>query len=242
MHYLQSVRAVVLGIIALVAGTIAAVTIQSDTPREVAMRLSPESAHVSVGQTITFDVIVASPIPVNVFTGEVVFDSDTFAVSAITYNTSIADLWVNEPWYSRSDNSVYFAGGTTVRGGFVGQGRLLSVTLEAVQPGNVDVALQNVRILKHDGIGSDADVAPSLESVFTATGSTSLEYRAPQDRFSGVTVATEAPSPDLNNDGVVSFLDIGTLLRNLGSDDPRYDLNQDGNVNTRDFAVIQAAR
>lgn len=242
MPAIYTIRVVLLGTAALVATAITALSIAPRMPTTVAMQLSPEIATIAVGDTTDISVVVESPVAVNAFSGEVVFDSNVFEVASISYNTSIANLWVEEPWYNRSDNSVYFAGGTTAPGGFTGRGALLTISLRALQPGDVEVALEDIRILLHDGLGTDAEIQEPLDSVFTATGTSSVRYVPPSEPTSALTVRTQLPDPDLNGDGMINFLDISILLTRLGSSDERYDLNGDGAVNTRDFQMIQAAR
>lgn len=241
MTSIPTLRLLVVSTVAAIATAIAALSLNTDQSAAVAMHLSPTTATVGVGNTVRLTVTVESPIPVNAFSGEVIFDSTNFEVASISYNTSLANLWVEEPWYSRADNSVYFAGGTTARGGFTGKDTLLEITLRATTAGNTDIALNNVRILLHDGLGTDATVTPTIDSVFTSA-TTTLAYTPATIETAIIEVNTTGANPDVNGDGLINFLDIGTLIRHLGSTDARYDLNGDGQVTTRDFAVVQAAR
>ena len=48
-------------------------------------------------------------------------------------------------------------------------------------------------------------------------------------------------SPDINNDGVVNGVDLGTVLGSWGTDNPKSDINEDGMVGAEDLAMILAA-
>ena len=89
------------------------------------MRIEPIRKTLTTGETFTVEVIVESFTPVNVFAGELSFDTNTLQVESINYNTSIADLWAEEPWYSNGEGTLNFIGGTTQSGGFTGEAILL---------------------------------------------------------------------------------------------------------------------
>src|SRR6056297_2483050 len=118
MPYILSIRTIVVTLLAL-AGTLTASVILSDE-FPAAMYIAPVNATMAQGDTQQFDIMVKSRVPANAFTGEIIFDTDKFHVTAIRYNTDVADLWVDEPWYNRASNSIYFAGGTTNPNGFIG--------------------------------------------------------------------------------------------------------------------------
>jgi len=231
--------ALIISLLAAGAGLVAALVVALQGGHQASMTLSPSFGEVAIGETISISVNVAADLPVNAFTGDVVFDSAVFRVQKIDYNTSIANLWVTEPWYNKSDNTVYFAGGTTERSGFLGEGTLLTIELVAERAGFVKIGLENIRILQHDGFGTDAVVADAIDSKFTSEvliTQKSLTLRTPQDTW--VAVANEAPSTDLNGDGKQNFADLSIFLLHLGGSNPRYDFNQDGKVNLGDLSIL----
>jgi hypothetical protein len=239
MQYLLSVRALIIGLLALAGTFMATVVLNDETP--ATMRLSPTSATVELGSTTTVTVVVRSLTPVNAFTGEVVFDTTQFSVERIDYNTSIANLWVEEPWYNRAENSIYFAGGTTQPGGFVGAGELLRITLRATQPGDTELSIRNARIMAHDGLGSDVPLAKPLDALFSAD-TTGFAVPLPTETEKFVTVVPLLPPLDVNGDGVLGFQDISTLLVHFGSADPAYDFTGDGTVTWADIRTWQDLR
>ncbi len=219
-----------LGGVSLVAAIMVAVSGTENTK----MSLSLATDKVAVGGSVDVSVIISSEVPVNAFTGEVLFDKNVFSVESISYNTEVADLWVTEPWYSKADNTVYFAGGTTKPGGFVGEDTLLTITLKAANPGYVMTKLKNHRILLHDGFGTDATLPASADVL--------LSFYTPDEAkpvaTTWVQVGESKPSTDLNNDGKQSLADIAIMMLHIGSSNTRYDFNQDGLVNMTDLSII----
>jgi hypothetical protein len=214
-------------------------------PNAVAdMRLEPLTRTVAVGDTFTVSVVVEAKEPVNVFAGELLFDTDTLAVAAIDYNTSIADLWAERPWYSNGDGTLNFAGGTTHPGGFTGTAELLTVTFKAKAEGAGTLAIRNAQILRHDGLGSNAPLEAPIDALFTVESTTTAPANllTVDNLGSRYTVMAELPSTDLNGDGKQSIADTSILLLHIGSTDARYDLNGDGAVDLRDLNIILGAR
>jgi hypothetical protein len=239
MPYFFAVRTIGISLLALVGTLVATVILSNQAP--AAMQLSPTLATVAIGGTTSVAVMVSSNTPVNAYTGEIEFDSDRFSVLAIEYNTSIADLWVEEPWHNRADNTIYFAGGTTARGGFTGRGELLRVTLQAERPGDSAIRLRNPRILAHDGLGSDVLLATPLDALFTAdTAPYALTLPETSDKL--VTIVPLLPPLDVNQDGVLGFQDISVLLVHLGSRNAAYDFTGDGIVSWSDIRTWQDLR
>lgn len=205
------------------------------------MRLSPSSKTVTKGEQFVVEVIVESHIPVNVFAGELSFDTDTLHVESIDYNTSIADLWAEEPWYSNGDGTLTFAGGTTRPGGFTGVDSLISITFSAQKEGAGSLAIRNAHILQHDGLGTEATLASPIDALFTVEA---MPVRQKENLVQQSTApATYAviktpPTTDLNSDGKQSIADVSILMLNMGTNDMRFDFNLDGKVNLKDFNIL----
>lgn len=206
------------------------------------MRLEPLRKTLTVGETFTVEVVVESSKPVNVFAGKLLFDTKTLHVESIDYNTSIANLWAEEPWYSNGDGTLNFIGGTTQSGGFTGSATLLTITFHTLSEGAGQLAISDASILQHDGLGTDAQLAEPIDALFTiapeatTTPEENLVNMSPGG--SSYEIVSTVPSPDLNGDGKQSFADTSILLLNLGSSNMRYDLNLDGAVNLADFNIL----
>jgi hypothetical protein len=208
------------------------------------MRLSPADGLFILNEPVTITVVVEADVPTNVFSGELVFDSATLAVEQIDYNTSLADLWAVEPWYSRGDGTIIFAGGTTEPGGFTGTDTLLTVTFRPITTGAIQLGLENIHILRHDGLGSEVavsdrpiDAVLEVEIAAPSERTVLAESQAPK-RFA---IVPETPNTDLNADGVTDFRDVSAFMVRLITQDASADFTGDGTVDTRDLSIIVAA-
>lgn len=200
---------------------------------DASIRIEPVRQTVIVGDIFTIDIMVDAKVPVNVFAGDLTFNQKVLNIRSIDYNTSIANLWAVKPWYENGDGTLNFGGGTTVQNGFIGTGSLIKVTFVAVGAGDSTVNMQNARILKHDGLGTDVSVDTSIDTALLVIEKT----KATQSQ-SRIAVVQEIPSADLNGDGKVSMADASILMLHLLSKNPRYDFNLDGTVDTDDLGIL----
>lgn len=204
------------------------------------MRLEPASGTTVVGSTFVVDVVVSSAIPVNVFKGSILFDPQILSIETIDYNTSIADLWAELPWYSNGDGTMNFIGGTTQTGGFTGQGTLVTITFKTKTVGQANISMNEVRILKHDGLGSDAEVGAPIDAIF-AVESEQLENETLVQKTAvgpRVVVIPKAPSTDLNGDGKQTILDVSIFMSDMATQNMKSDFNLDGKVNLVDLSIL----
>jgi hypothetical protein len=200
---------------------------------EARMYIDPDAGTAVLGDTVVLTVSTESSVPVNVFAGDISFDKNVLQVQSIDYNTSIADLWAVKPWYENGAGTLTFGGGTTKHDGFLGTGPLLIITFKAVGTGNSAVHLKNVRILKYDGLGTNATIKDPIDTVLTILPHVVLE-RTPIH----VSVVKEIPSADLNGDGVVNIRDVSIFMLHLLRNDPRFDFNLDGEVDMDDLRIL----
>ena len=200
---------------------------------EARMYIDPDAHTVVLGDVVVLTVRAESSVPVNVFAGDISFDKNVLQVQSIDYNTSIADLWAVKPWYENGAGTLTFGGGTTKHEGFVGNGPLVTITFKTVGAGDSAVHLKNVHILKHDGLGTDASVKDPIDSVLTV-----LPHTVSEQTHARVAVVKEVPSADLNGDGVVTVKDASIFMLHLLGNDPRFDFNLDGSVDTDDLRIL----
>jgi hypothetical protein len=208
------------------------------------MYVEPAGKTISVGQIFSVRLMVKSLVPTNVFAGELLFDNDILAVDSIDYNTSIADIWAKKPWYSNGAGTINFIGGTTHKDGFLGTDALMTITFKAVGAGDGTLSINDPRILRYDGKGTDLTLPDPIDTVVTV--------QQEEQQFSNtvtkehvstpINVVKTPPSTDLNGDGKQSILDISIFILHLGSNDPRYDFNLDGKVNTDDLSILLNAK
>ncbi len=249
MHYTHLYSRGVIIHQALAAGAIVAllslmgVILVPDRRESLAdMTIDPPLGLYEVGEEFKIHVMVRADVPTNVFKGEVLFDPTKLQIRGIDYNTSIADLWAERPWYENGEGTLNFIGGTTVRGGFVGTGPLISVTFRTLSTGDASVKIHDARILAHDGLGTDVTLREPIDALFEVS----------EEKIAAETIAQPIAKPsqisvidvkrtDLNGDGVQSILDMSIFMSNLMGEDARYDFNNDGTVDTKDLSILMGA-
>lgn len=204
------------------------------------MRLEPLSGTKVVGESFVVQVLVTSDVPVNVFKGSLLFDPQILQIEKIDYNTSIANLWAELPWYSNGDGTMNFIGGTTKPGGFTGEGSLITITFRTLAVGNATVAMNEVRILKHDGLGSEADVRAPIDAIFAVESSKLADETVVSKSALGpqISVVSAPPSTDLNGDGKQTIIDTSIFMADLATQNMKSDFNQDGVVNLVDLSIL----
>ncbi len=218
------------------------ILVPQDTTSSTTMRLEPLSKVLVLGEIFSVDVVVESTIPVNAFAGELLFDVHSLAIQSIDYNTSIADLWAEKPWYSNGAGTINFIGGTTRTGGFTGTDKLITITFKTIGQGSGSLFIRDAQILQHDGLGSNAPLSKPIDALFTITPTSTAaqptNLLSKEVGGSSYNVVGKKPTADLNGDGRQSIADISILLLHIGSRDSRYDLNSDGSVDLKDMAII----
>ena len=206
--------------------------------------LEPDHATSVINEPFTINVVIKSDVPANAFSGLIEFDNKILKVTAIEYNTSIADLWVTKPWYENGEGTINFAGGTTRAGGFTGRDSLLTITFTPITVGIGTVKITNAQILAHDGLGSELEIKPTADALFTDTSLNTQTkiISSSNEKTSSFSIVNKVPNFDLNNDGDIGLLDISIFMPNLLSNNPVCDFNNDGKVNTTDFSMLLNAR
>ena len=209
-------------------------------PPKVDMRIEPQHGTQLVGEIFETNIVVSSETPVNVFKGVVHFDPSMLKIEAIDYNTSIADLWAERPWYQNGEGTLNFIGGTTRHGGFIGTGQLITVRFRTLQEGTATINLDEVRILQHDGLGTDVHVNKPIDAIFTVENKALEQQTVFQKSTTGPTlhIVPELPQTDLNRDGKQTIADVSIFMQDLITQDTRSDFNNDGKVNTADLSII----
>jgi hypothetical protein len=205
------------------------------------MRIEPQERVVTVDDRFQVEVIVESSVPVNVFAGELHFSKDLLVVDSIDYNTSIADLWAELPWFSNGDGTLNFAGGSTRNGGFTGKGSLIKVTFKTLGEGDGVISVYNPRILLHDGLGTDAEVTRPIDAIFTIENP-DVNLLAQSPAGSSYKVRREVPSTDLNGDGKQTISDLSIFMLKITRNESRYDFNLDGKVDLKDLNILLGAK
>lgn len=228
-------RILVTSIIAAVIG-LGSYVIQVEQP-ETSMTISPTNATGLVGSDIVVNVVVESVTPVNAFAGEIHFDSSKLEVASINYNNSIADLWAEEPWYKNGDGTIGFAGGSTRPGGFTGSDTIITVTFHTKEVGVSEVGITRAQILKHDGLGSEANITPQIDGLFTVTAEPAPAIST-KKQTTQVVIASAGIDLDFSNDGRQSLADVSVFLQHLLTGNLAGDITGDGRVSLADLSIL----
>lgn len=227
------VAGVILGILSLGLAT---------TNRDTAsISISSVNHDLELQEQFTATLFVSAHEPVNVFKGILEYDPMKLRIVAIDYNTSIADLWAELPWYSNGDGTLTFIGGTTRPGGFTGNEQLITITFETRAAGKTSLHMRDVRILRHDGFGTDALISQPIDAIFTIAPQTlKSETVTQKDLVTGprLTVRAPAETTDLNGDGEKTLADTSIFMIHLAKQNLRSDFNHDGVVNLVDLSIL----
>lgn len=233
-------RLLVASVIAGIIGVSSVLVVPKETPSPANIQIEPQRTTYSVGENFTVKITAEAFTPVNVFKGLILFDAKMLQISSIDYNTSLIDLWAVEPWYNNGEGTLSFTGGTTIPGGFTGKDTLLTITFTAKTVGQAALAIQEIRILKHDGLGTDEMVNKPIDSIFSITDkplvTINKETSSSQDHI--MHVLPTGISTDLNNDGKQSMADISIFMTHLATGNLKSDFNQDGKVGLEDLSII----
>lgn len=231
---MKRIRPIFAGRMHIVAGVIGVVALSALLlPAGNSIRLEPTQLVVSVGEEFVMHVVVEVSAPANVFAGDVHFDTEVLAVESISYNTSIADVWVEKPWYEDGEGTIDFGGGTTVRGGFAGRGELMTIAFRTLREGEATLSLKGARILLSDGLGTDAEVMPPIDAVITIDTAETAGAMT-----SNVRVVRTAPSMDLDGDGAITYADVSAFVFGMAGGGEALDFDDDGSVGISDFRLL----
>jgi hypothetical protein len=230
------VASVIAGIIGISGFFLGSVVISAP----VSVTIEPTTGTRVIGETFVTTLTINSSTPVNVFKGLLIFDPEKLEVESIDYNTSIADLWAEEPWYSNGAGTINFTGGTTAPGGFTGNGTLITITFTAKNTGQAIVTLDEMKVLKHDGLGTEVPLSTPIDAIFAVEQERLKKETLFDAPLQGpvVTVVPQAPNKDLNDDGKQSMADVSIFMADLISKNLRSDLNGDGTVNLEDLSIL----
>lgn len=236
---LQLSRTVLLSIISGLA-VLASVVIGLDPHATTRMFFHPETGISMIGESFSTDIRVTADVPVNVFKGVVQFDQSKLTVKSINYNTGIADLWAEEPWYNLGAGTITFIGGTTKPGGFIGTDTLFTVTFTTNAVGTSELSLNDIRILQHDGLGTDTTVAKPIDALFTISEEQINQETISQTngRAKDVVIIPKSDITDLNQDGLHNIADVSIFFRYFSTQNSKADFNNNGTVGNADLSIL----
>ncbi len=191
------------------------VNVDIATPLHTLSLIPQETIFIAVDDTTTVDITLSTNEYINATGASFSFDDSTLAIRSLSFENSIIDLWVQKP----AIENISFGGGITTEEPFSGAGNIFSFTVQALQEGKTTISFVDPEILANDGMGTNL-LTEKKDVTFYI-------------RKQGL------PSPDVNDDGKISLMDINIVYFNsLRKDNPRYDLNGDGKVSLGDVRLL----
>ncbi len=131
---------------------------------------------VSIGDTVSVDVLVASPdTAMNTVSATVVYPSNVLVPVSVSKEGSRFPLWVDEPVLSTATGTIHFAA-VLLNPGFKGNaGQVLRLQFRARAAGIAMLTLRDVLVLANDGVGTSIPTsAHALRFMVVARGTTGV--------------------------------------------------------------------
>lgn len=187
-------------------------------------------------ESVDVDVQITTKVPLNAIGATMTFPNDTLEIVGISKRKSFLDLWTEDIIIRSDTGEVVFSGGTLERGGLVGSGTVLTLTLRAKKTGEATLELRNTQALAGDGKGTAIQhVARTLTFTIPETAISSPSGGGSTEN----PPARTSPSADLDGDGHISMRDASILLvQFLRPYDTKYDLDMNGSVGISDLSIV----
>ncbi len=136
---------------------------------------SPQSVTRFAGNSFSVGIYVSSAdTAMNAAQGAISFPNDKLEVISLSKNSSIINLWVQEPSFSNRDGAINFEGVVTNPGFQSSSGKILTVTFRAKDTGKASLSFLSGSVLANDGKGTN--ILNSLgRSIITLTEAPSAE-------------------------------------------------------------------
>ncbi|OGZ05640.1 MAG: hypothetical protein A2845_04760 [Candidatus Lloydbacteria bacterium RIFCSPHIGHO2_01_FULL_49_22] len=204
--------------VGLVSGFLAVAGMSGDAA-PVTVYFSPSQETIASGTIFAVEMRLSSERSINAVGVSIDYPPEILEVLKVEKSESLLNLWIEEPEYTNQPGRLSFSGGVSEKGGFHGEGALVSVIFRANQPGVAHVAVIGAQVLAHDGKG------------------TALTTELGKGRY---TIGTMGRIPsDLNEDGKVAMSDVAKFAEHWGTPyDAFYDLNGNGKVDLNDLLLL----
>jgi hypothetical protein len=196
------------------------------------VRIVSDATTVEEGATFTIDVLVYASVPVNAVDVTLSFPTNQVEILAINKGESVITLWTEDP---RVEGGSVILRGGTYKKGFVGEHRIVSLSVRAKSAGEAKFLTSNVKLLAGDGKGTDvtADISKAIARTDIV----------PVGSLPAVTVKGNVAvivATDVDGDGQISLKDISSFMASWTTRDVTYDFNNDGVMTFRDFSILLA--
>lgn len=149
------------------------------------LSMSPSSATIRVGKTVTVSVRVGSADQaMNSAEAAVTFPSDLLQLQSISKTSSIFQFWTTEPAGSNASGRIVFSGGLPSPGFSGGGGNIIRITFLAKAKGTATLGITGAKVLANDGLGTD---------ILTSSGGVTYTIQAAEAEPTPVS----APAPQI---------------------------------------------
>lgn len=185
------------------------------------LALAPSQGLYGEGKVFSVDILLSAKDPVNVVGVTLEYDPTRLDVLEVSKEGSMVNLWVEEPEYAETPGMIHFSGGITMRNGFIGEGKLVTVLFRARAHGEARVKITDANVFAHDGVGTDILL----------------------HKYSGVyMISKDGPGNsrfDLDGDGVIEMKDVGVFVEHwYGPHNAACDFNKNGKVDLGDLMLL----
>lgn len=197
------------------------------------IRLEVNKNTVEAGDAFAVDVYAYAHVPVNAVDVTLRFNKNDVDVIGVDRGQSVLTIWTEDPIIE--DDRVILRGGT-FRRGFIGEHKIATIELRAVETGPSEFKASDVVLLAGDGRGTSVQVGESQ-------GTKASLYIYDENTDPGdIAVNVEINVlTDIDGDGNVTLRDISAFMAAWASRDKVFDFNNDGRMTFRDFSIILAS-
>ncbi len=130
--------------------------VYSSTAEAATLFLAPSSGTYNVGSNFSVAVKVnTEDVIINAGEGTIIFNPNELAVTSLSKNGSVFNIWVQEPVFSNALGTINF-GGIILNPGYTGaSGTILTVNLKAKAVSNALLSFSSGAVLANDGLGTN---------------------------------------------------------------------------------------
>lgn len=175
----------------------------------------------TTGTAISVTLVANTKNTVNALGGTVTYPHDILAIEKLSKESSVIELWTEEPAYSNENGAMHFSGGIVGKDEALRNAHVITLELRALRPGKATLRIKDGMLLAQNGEGTNLLGSSEGFTIWVRNPTT--------------------PTPDVSGDGTLSIGDINATYRaTFRGYEERYDVNHDGRVNWSDVKYLSA--